>query len=266
MANFSTQTNGWLRVNGKKPCPVCRKFKGCLVTDDDTVAVCLRVGSDREVTWGLGGFLHELKPREERAVEPILVPSGPLRKATPKVLDSVYRALLSEHPLSDRHRQHLLEERQLSAAAISGRGYKSWGFSPHQRAPIGRGGYERFGNVALDVPGLIVRKQKGPQYVTLAGAPGIAIPVRDVKGQILGVQVRVDQPKFGKYLWLSSASQGGASPGTPIHVARPREDGRGSGRVWLTEGPLKADIASERLGEVVLALPGVNALRELLPT
>jgi hypothetical protein len=29
-------------------------------------------------------------------------------------------------------------------------------------------------------------------------------------------------------------------------------------RVWLTEGPLKADIAASRLGDVVLAVPGVN--------
>ena len=268
MLNFSTPTVGetWHRVSGRSPCPVCKKFKGCLVRNDEAAAVCLRIGSSKEVSWGLGGFLHELKPREDRVVEPIWVPSGSARKAAPKILDSAYRALLDEHPLSAAHLQHLLEQRQLSAAAISARGYKSWGAFPQQRAPIARGVYERLGNVVLDVPGVIVRKQRGPEYVTLAGAPGIAIPVRNVKGRIVGIQIRVDQPKFGSYLWLSSASQGGASPGTPIHVARPRDGPEGSGRVWLTEGPLKADIACERLSEVVLALPGVNALRELLPS
>jgi hypothetical protein len=50
-----------------------------------------------------------------------------------------------------------------------------------------------------------------------------------------------------------------------MHVSRPLQATE-SGRVWLTEGPLKADIASERLGEVVLALPGVQADRHFLPT
>ena len=228
--------------------------------------MCLRVGSAQEVSWGLGGFLHELKPREERAVELNLVPPGPARKAHPKILDSVYRALLGEHLLSEAHGQHLRDERKLSGQAIVERGYKSWGLFPLQRAPMARAVYERLGNVTLDVPGVIVRKQKGPEYVTLAGAPGIAIPVRNVKGRIVGMQIRVDRPGAGKYLWLSSASQGGASPGTPVHVARPRDRREGSGRVWLTEGPLKADIACERLSEIVLALPGVNALGNFVPT
>jgi len=41
----------------------------------------------------------------------------------------------------------------------------------------------------------------------------------------------------------------------------------GSGRVWLTEGPLKADAASDRLSEIVVAIPSINdfgALADIL--
>jgi len=218
------------------------------------------------VSSGLGGWLHYLKPRQDRPVEPILVPVGSARKTTAKNLDTVYRALLEEHLLTPAHQRHLVEERQLGAEAIRDRGYKSWGYAPQPRYRLARQIYDLHQAVALDVPGIIVRKQKGPEYVTLAGSAGIAIPVRDVKGRVIAMQIRADDPKYGKYQSLSSASQGGASSGTPVHVARPRGDRTGSGRVWLTEGPLKADIACEGLSEVVLAVLGVNATRELPET
>ena len=218
------------------------------------------------MTNGLGGGLHQLQPRQDRPVEPILVPVGSARKTNAKNLDTVYRALLEEHLLTPDHLRHLIEERQLDREAIGGRGYKSWGHAPQPRHRLARQIYDLHQAVALDVPGIIVRKQKGPEYVTLAGSAGIAIPVRDVKSRIVAMQIRADDPKYGKYQSLSSASQGGASPGTPVHVARPRGDPAGSGRVWLTEGPLKADIACERLSQVVLGILGVNAIKEVPET
>ena len=263
--NLSRSSNGWTRVNGKTPCPVCGKLKGCLISADQNHAVCLRDGSGSPVSWGLGGSLHQLKPGSV-PIQPAFIPIGSQRKAQPDLCDRVYQHLLGGQQLSSDHRSHLQEIRQLSTEAITARGYASWGSQP--RAPLARSAFDLFGAVALDVPGVIVRQQKR-EYLTLAGSPGLAIPIRNVKSRIVAVQIRPDKPRpgQGKYNGLSSASRGGASPGTPIHVARPRGDKRkGTGRVWLTEGPLKADIACERLDEIVLAVLGVRALKELVPT
>jgi len=125
--------------------------------------------------------------------------------------------------------------------------------------------YALFGGVVLDVPGFLLREQSRT-YLTMGGPAGILIPVRNTEDQIVAHQIRTDRPgDSGKYVWLSSTSRGGPGPGSPVHVSRPLQSTE-SGRVWLTEGPLKADIASERLREVVLALPGVQADKHLLGT
>ena len=195
---------------------------------------------------------------------PLVVASA--RRAEPAQLDRVYRHLLKEHPLEERHREHLSRERGLSAEAIAQRGYRSWGWCRSERGPMAQRVYERQGSATLDTPGVWVRYQRGREYVTLAGAAGIAIPVRDADGRVVAMQIRNDQAGNGKYSWLSSTKKGGPGPGTPAHVARPRENPAGTGRVWLTEGPLKADVAAERLGEIVVAIPGVSADRDFLPT
>jgi hypothetical protein len=262
----------WIRVNGQRPCPVCAKAKGCLVSSDGSMAVCLRIGSDHEAGWGLGGFYHRLSEQLPVSASPVVFVLGVRRRAEITVLNRVYDELLSQHDLSVEHREHLLGPRGLSPEAVDARKYRSWGRFRSLRWQIAKAAYARFGSDALDVPGVIVRKQgERDEYVTLAGAPGIAIPIQDAHSRICGMQIRVENPKpgAGKYAWLSSASQGGATCGTPVHVARPltgKEKEKKSTRVWLTEGALKADIACDRLDEIVIAVPGVNAIHDFVPT
>lgn len=95
---------------------------------------------------------------------------------------------------------------------------------------------------------------------TLAGAPGLLIPVRDHEEHISGLQIRVDAPRDGaRYLWLSSAGRPeGTGSGAPAHVAYPTGIWRDSGGgIWLTEAPLKADIAAQLLNAVVIGAVGV---------
>ena len=73
---------------------------------------------------------------------------------------------------------------------------------------------------------------------------------------------------LSKYTWFSSrGKEGGASSGAPSHVAMPSSliDKK---RVWITEGALKADIACELLGEIVIGVSGVSNFRSgnLIPT
>jgi hypothetical protein len=62
------------------------------------------------------------------------------------------------------------------------------------------------------------------------------------------------------------------SSGVHAHVARPLGDKTLDPAVWITEGEIKADLAAQRLGAVVLSMPGVSSwavvlrdLAELLP-
>lgn len=111
------------------------------------------------------------------------------------------------------------------------------------------------------------------------------LELRNSKEKMLGF---VSLKKGGRYFWLSSANKkngtGAGSP-SPVHVAVPSmflkqwEEGKilKRDKIWLTEGALKADIASDMLyrnftreqlalyGDTFLAIPGVNAWQTVLP-
>lgn len=97
----------------------------------------------------------------------------------------------------------------------------------------------------------------------MEGPNGLLIPVRDPEGRIIGCQVRADDARAGKYRWLSSARwPGGFSSGAPCHYAL--GDGQ-TRQVWITEGPLKVDLAADRLGMPVLGVAGVATWKSALP-
>ena len=253
------------RVSHQQPCPVCQKTHGCLVYDN--YVVCLRIASDQPAHGGLGGWRHPLHDAHlfQAAVQNFSQPSQ--RLAPPATLDRIYRSLHTNLFLNDLHRKHLTQQRQLSPEAIEVRGYQSWGQGDRMlRSRLAQVLYDLHGGIVLDVPGFLLREQSR-SYLTLGGPPGILIPIRNAEGLIIAHQIRTDRPgDSGKYVWLSSTSRGGPGPGSPVHVARPLAPANSQGRVWLTEGPLKADIACDRLHEVVIALPGVQADKYFLPT
>jgi hypothetical protein len=88
---------------------------------------------------------------------------------------------------------------------------------------------------------------------------GIFIPCRNLKGQIISLQIRLDKPiDDNKYIWFSSSNKyKGASPKIDLHYAKP-DLIRQTGRLIITEGLLKADICSERLDCAVAGIGGAN--------
>ena len=87
--------------------------------------------------------------------------------------------------------------------------------------------------------------------------------MRDTRGRIVGLQVRCDKAEGRRYRWVSSRGfNTGCSPGAPVHVAGQeftKDD------IWITEGPLKADIVSLKLSCVVLAVSGVSNWPGVIP-
>ena len=94
--------------------------------------------------------------------------------------------------------------------------------------------------------------------------PGFFVPVRDERGFIQALSQRVDEPRDGgKYLWLSSADRdGGASSGTPPHFVG-RHLLHDAEEVTITEGSLKAAVASFLSCSPFVGVAGTNATRGL---
>ena len=114
---------------------------------------------------------------------------------------------------------------------------------------------EQLGDALLSVPGFILKAgDNGRPYLTLAGAAGLLVPVRDPTGRVVALLTRRDDAGNGrgKYLYLSSAKHGGPGPGAPPHF--PFGFPEAAETVRLTEGALKADLAFALSG-----LPTVGA-------
>lgn len=254
----------WRDVTRAAPCSVCGRDSWCSRAEDGGAAVCRRMGDGgpaRTDTTGAEYWVHWLNGSRGRSDYPEYVPAPEAPRAPVAKLDEVYRALLNELELSPLHREGL-QERKLKDAEIERRGYRS--LPPAGREKIAAGLVDRFGvEVCATIPGLYRPQAEQAGRWTVAGAAGLLIPARDVEGRIAGLRIRHDEAQsVSRYTWLSSKPRGGPSPGSPVHVALCSKP---DGRVFLTEGELKADVAAALTGRLLLSVPGVGLWRPALP-
>ena len=169
------------------------------------------------------------------------------------VRHKTYMGFLSMLSLSDEHRENL-RSRGLPDSAIARLGYKS--------LPMGSGTalahrLEEWRLPLSGVPGFF-RTHSG-EWSFVHQQEGILVPVRDIGGQIQGLQVRLDNTTRRKFRWVSSGTFScGCKAQGWVHLA-----GNPESRILLTEGPMKADVINALTGLTVLAVPGVNALTKL---
>ena len=218
--NPPNRAGKWRRVSANHPCRICGKPDWCSESVDGRLAACRRVevGSwksklDRN---GAACYLHRLDGTASSAApSPPVSGPGPAL-ATPDTLQDVYSALLSRLPLSKEHRANL-GRRGLPDAEIDRRGYRSLGIQG--RARIAAKLREQFGDLILTVPGFVTKEGNNGRYLTLAGAAGLLIPVRDLVGRIVALLSRRDDAGDGrgKYQYLSSIRYGGPGPGASMY-------------------------------------------------
>ena len=251
------------RVSTAKPCPVCGRPDWCLVAASGAYAVCMRVMSGQPARSRSGGWVHHLVNRSMEHSPALRAPRRSQPRPT-RELDVAYRALLRLLELSSQHREQLLQ-RGLTERAIRACCYRT--FPLKGRARLCRSLLKKPVGQLKNVPGFYQSSASGRTWWTLAGRPGLLIPVRNAAGRIRALLIRRDSVQAGpRYQWLSSAGRpGGSGSGAPCHVARPLR-GVTDDRLWLTEGPLKADVASGLLSATVIAVPGVAAWRQGLDT
>ena len=256
-------------------CPFCRdhgpgKYHLSLNTVTDQYRCNLCGASGNSVS--LYARLHCISNREayqelmkDSKVYPL--PSQPdpqTQERTPRALEernAVYSEMLSFLTLSEKHRENLLE-RGLSDERIRQNGYKSMPETPEQRRLLAKLVGHRY--ELLGIPGFYTRYGQW----TAAGPNGFLIPVRNKDGLIQGMKIRLDdstEPNR-KYRWFSSRGRGMAN-GTRscswIHVTGDRT----RKKAFLTEGPLKGDVASFLANDALfICTGGVNAIKGLKET
>jgi hypothetical protein len=105
--------------------------------------------------------------------------------------------------------------------------------------------------------------------------PGMLVPTCDEAGRVVRLKLRndphsADAPEWVKEAWparyvaLSSKDRcGGAGAGLRLHYVGPADGGKFPRAMWVTEGEVKADIASMMLGARVVGLPGVGQCLDL---
>jgi hypothetical protein len=219
-----------------------------------------RSGTDKT---GARYYLHQLIGSTRPAPMSPLTARGPgCPRANADLLHRAYSALLVRLPLSQAHRE-ALRGRGLSDEEIDRRQYGS--LRVQGRARVAGELREQLGDALLSVPGFVVKAGEGGRtYLTLAGAAGLLIPVRDPAVRVVALQVRRDDAGNGqaRYSYLSSAKHGGPGPGTPAHV--PLGATAPSPTCRLTEGALKADVAAALSGLLTVGAAGVGNWRPAL--
>lgn len=214
---------------------------------------CLFTGARREdVRRELVERLHlnerVVLPQQKQVQQPVETPITPI-----EVRHNTYSSLLSMLSLSGAHRQNL-HNRGLSDRDIARLGYKSM---PTANCSALTMRLTDAGVTVRGVPGFFCTKAGWWSFVHQR--TGILVPVRDISGQIQGMQIRLDNTEKRKFRWISSSGlTAGSQCPAWTHLA-----GEPSSRIILTEGPMKADIIHALTGLTVLAVPGVNALTKL---
>lgn len=193
----------------------------------------------------------------------VLTTPEPTNSIAPEdVRDKTYRALLSLLTLKDSHREDL-HRRGLTEQAI-----EKFGFKSMPNKVVGKEIANKLIKAGYELKGV-------PGFYTISSGwkmqdlSGYLVPFVNSEGKITGMQIRVDKPgeRNAKYMSLTST---GKKNGTKSSIEAHLVGYNGQDKVFITEGALKADIASyltwkrkKRLC-AFLAIPGVNNYKSLM--
>ena len=262
------------RTEVEASCPFCGdhgpgKHHLSLNTDTDQYRcnLCGAHGNSVSLNARIKGLSNKeayLELVEETKVYPMpQTPPPQTQERQPAALQqrhAAYSDMLDHLTLLDRHGENLLE-RGLSEERIRENGYKSMPETERGRRLIA----DLLRSCGHELSGLPGFRTYYGEW-TLSGPNGFLIPVRNKDGLIQGLKIRLDDADAPnrKYRWLSSRGlPNGTRSYSWVHVT----GGRSRKRAFLTEGPLKGDVASFLANdELFLCIGGVNALHGLTDT
>jgi len=227
---------------------------------------------------GAAYTLHWLKGRPGDAMPEhsfkLVEPAADVERADITVLHAVYTDLLEALVLDAEDKAELLR-RGLTEEDIATIGYKSYPTGRAHRAETMTKLMVSYKvETLLSVPGFTKAARNAEDVsmddvagegdtVELMGGSGYFLPWRTEEGKIFCIQMRGREGGNSKYCFLSSP-RGGSKALLGVHVPqgfKASEDGK----VAVTEGYHKAEIASRRLGYIVLGLPSITMIDLALP-
>lgn len=187
------------------------------------------------------------------------------------LIDKVYKIFLSLCNLNDEDFEYLLS-RGLSKEEIDHYQFKTF---PRRTLPFRKEFEElvekEFGKteILFDVPGFFRKKKEIFSFFYYSG---IIIPVRNINGLIVGLQIRKKDCTENKYVWFSSVSclesdpkytyeKDGLGPGSPIGHIPSKE---ASKNLFVTEGFFKAIAIEKRYKSPVNTVQGVTNWKSML--
>lgn len=215
----------------------------------------------KEILQRLGRWNEKGEPRKktiERKVETENVYlTTPI--AQPEYLAQTYAALIDVLSLSEAHKKGLLA-RGITEESIVLEGYRSFPNSEVLRNNAVAGILSK-GCHMEGIPGFY---RKEGTWEMSQYSNGILVPYRNVKGEILSMQVRLDKPFAGnKYLTFSSTDNPEGTRGVAAYHLCGRMDNNRT--LIITEGAIKGRAIVDLLGgcAMVLAIPGVTMIRDM---
>lgn len=204
-----------------------------------------------------GDNLYQFPQPPQRTPEPEIKPL-PARH-------DVYQEMLRHLELSARHRVDL-KGRGLSDERIDANMYRTLPKDEPARRFLA-GMLASFRDLT-GIPGF--HTDDDGQW-NISGQSGLLIPIRDKDAQIQGLQIKLDDADMDsassggrRYRWLSSRhKKSGAKSSAWVHVTGDTS----SKTAYITEGPLKGDVASYLSDDALfICVPGINAAENLYET
>lgn len=196
--------------------------------------------------------------------------------ADAKTLNLVYRLFakgctyLGKERLSLEHRNHLLNERNLTEEEIKKFGYFTFPtkyVTKHFLKALEK--YNLSEDVLKEVPGFFYNTKKESWDFT--SLKGLGIPIMNEEGLVVGIQVRKDTVTKGqqRYIWFSSSFtidydylEYGTSIGAPTNVVIPDEIKTKT--IFITEGHFKAIKIAKEYSSVAISVQGVCSWKSIL--
>lgn len=279
-------TTPFINVSPVHPCEICKKTDWCsyMIEGDTSIAVCHREVDPRFFSRtkqdknGASITIHWLtgKPGEEasEASFKLIEPAADIERADITVLSAVYEDLLQALVLDATDRAELLG-RGLTEDDITVIGYKSYPSDhAHHVEVMTKLTASHSVETLLTVPGFTKATRNVEDVamddvagqgdtVELMGGGGYFLPWRDENGKVFLLQLRAREDARSKYMFLSSP-RGGSKAGLGVHVPAGFKPSA-SGQIGVTEGYTKAEIASRKLGYLVIGLPSITMIDLALP-
>lgn len=187
-----SKNKGWYEI--KSECPICGHRGWCRINEEKTIVNCMRVPSDDYFDSHIGRqYRHYLSDVYPDTAFDDIEETSDIDKKPNDYLDAVYRTLLEEVSLSDFHHKELAE-RKFTNEQIRLREYRS--LPTNDRHKTTKRVLNRLTDhdALLGVPGFYEKEGQFGSFWTMAGHSGMMIPSRSIYNEIIGFQIRVDQP------------------------------------------------------------------------